>query len=156
MLYLFDLDGTLISGYMDNPDKDYHTWHVLPGRVERLAQLHNADHHIGIVTNQGAVAFGYIQPRDAERKLIAAIDALGIPFAPLYVCYADKRSANPIYQDDSRRKPSGMMIREAIADYEQWYGLSPEVIFIGDRQEDRDAALDAGVRFVWSNDFFNE
>jgi hypothetical protein len=26
MLYLFDLDGTLISGYMDNPDRDYHTW----------------------------------------------------------------------------------------------------------------------------------
>ena len=36
MLYAFDLDGTLISSYMDNPGKDYHTWSVLPGRVEML------------------------------------------------------------------------------------------------------------------------
>jgi len=39
MLILFDLDGTLISAYMDNPDRQYHRWHILSGRRELLAHF---------------------------------------------------------------------------------------------------------------------
>ena len=59
MLYLFNPDGTLISSYMDAPDRAYDRWTVLPGRRERLANLRKAGHGLGIATNRAGVCFGH-------------------------------------------------------------------------------------------------
>lgn len=154
MLYLFDLDGTLITSYMDNPDKDYHGWEPLPGRGRRIRELRRAGHIVGIVTNQAAVAFGYITERDWEIKIADVCHRLGIDGEAVYVCFADARSRDPRYADlrqVMRRKPSGAMIREAMA---RWGYGAPETIFIGDRHEDMGAARDAGVAFQWAEEFF--
>jgi D-glycero-D-manno-heptose 1,7-bisphosphate phosphatase len=181
MLYLFDLDGTLISSYMDESGRAYYTWRVLPGRRETLAQLMADGHRIGIVTNQAGVAFGHITPADVEQRLEAVYHALGcfqglwLHVGPIshrtlssallaepartlhvYACYAHPKSRDARYRDPvqlARRKPSGQMIREAMSDAQATAG---DTIYVGDRPEDETAARDAGVAFRWANAFFGE
>jgi D-glycero-D-manno-heptose 1,7-bisphosphate phosphatase len=163
VLYLFDLDGTLISSYMDNPDKDYDTWEVLPGRKAMLNRLLMRGDIVCIVTNQGGVAFGFVTDSQADRKIadarirlgIAPVRSSGDPLPPqVYACYADERGKPPWDNpaDAARRKPSGAMISEAIADHPDAAALG--VFFVGDREEDRQAAQDAGVAFQWAHIFF--
>lgn len=158
MLYCFDMDGTLVSNYMDNPDKDYHTWRVLPGRVEKLRQIQERGDTITIVTNQGGVAFGHVTEQEAWNKIDAAALACGLRPDTIrtYVCFDDARGL-PRYSDPeraARRKPSGAMIREAINDYPD--AASYGVLMVGDRSEDEAAARDAGVSFQWAHIFFGE
>lgn len=158
MLYLFDLDSTLISGYMDSPDKDFNTWHVLPGRRERLASLLDQGDKIAIITNQGGVAFGFVDEQTAWMKIYEAARQCGLPpdMIRTYACFHDTRGKAP-YNDPAqaaRRKPSGAMIREAMHDYPEAAALG--VLMVGDREEDRQAAKDAGVSFQWSHIFFSE
>lgn len=163
MLYLFDLDGTLISGYLDNPDKDYDRWDVLPKRRAMLNKLLMRGDTICIVTNQGGVAFGYVTMEQAVRKIDNALLKLGLvnprwdgsPRRPrVYACYFDARGIagwnDPI--EAARRKPSGAMIREAMRDHAD--AAERGVLMVGDRPEDEAAARDAGVPFQWVHEFF--
>lgn len=183
MLYLLDLDDTLIKGYMSRPDHDYSIIEVLPGRVEKLRDLQERGDAIGIVTNQGGVAFGFVTFVDMVSKLYNAMDKLvglypqqlrkqvrivdcvpnwePVPekwhgVVTCYVCYHDTRGKAP-YNDPveaARRKPSGAMIREAIADYPDQAARG--VLYVGDREEDLQAAQDAGVGFQWAHIFFKD
>ena len=158
MLYLFDLDGTLISGYMDNPDKDYHTWDVLPNRREKLAELQRRGNFIAIVTNQGGVAFGHVSEQEAWNKIYQAALACGLSPDTIYTyaCFHDARGRAP-YNDpveSLRRKPSGRMILEAMVQHGVTDPLG--VLYVGDREEDQQAAQDAGVPFQWAHIFFSE
>jgi D-glycero-D-manno-heptose 1,7-bisphosphate phosphatase len=155
-LFLFDLDGTLISSYMEEQDKDFNTWRVLWGRKEYLQHILSKGHKIGIVTNQGAVAFGYVSKEQAEAKIKAVLVALDLPTdTPIYVCYADARSKDTRYSDPAqcaRRKPSGAMIKEAMVDA----GIEAnDVIYVGDMESDMQAAADVGVRYVDADEFFS-
>lgn len=172
MLHLFDLDGTIITGYLDNADKDYHRWELLPGRAARLARLARVG-AIGIITNQGGVAFGYNTEEDFTTKIGRVAMLLGYsrvvihdgrPDGSLvlgwgadalhvYVCYSDSRAKDARYRVDAhRRKPSGAMIREAIA-AEPWHA-DDGALYVGDRPEDEAAARDAGVAFQRAEEFF--
>lgn len=159
MLYLFDLDGTLISGYMDNADKDYNRWEVLPGRVEQIAALRAVGHRVGIVTNQAGVAFGHIAPPQFYRKWEAVCRAFGLPseHTLIAVCFAHPQAKISYYAhpaECARRKPSGRMIRELMD--ERPDDAAQGVLFVGDRPEDEAAAADAGVPFAWAQEFFHE
>lgn len=157
MLVLFDLDGTLISLYMDSPDHAYDRWQVLPGRRERLAQLQANGHQLGIVTNQAGVAFGYVTEDQVNEKLAEVVQALGIPQnTPIAVCFAHPDASLLQYRSPSevaRRKPSGRMIRELIGQYpaQTVHG----VVYIGDLPDDAAAAADANVLFVPAGVFFS-
>lgn len=163
MLYLFDLDDTLISGYMNNPGKNYDGWMVLPGRKAVLNKLIMRGDTICIVTNQGGVAFGFVTEEAADRKIDQALRALGL-FNPrwdgsprprqVYACYSDTRGIAPWNDptDAARRKPSGAMIHEAMSDHPQAAALG--VLMVGDREEDQQAAQAAGVPFQWAHVFF--
>jgi D-glycero-D-manno-heptose 1,7-bisphosphate phosphatase len=172
--HLFDLDGTLIRSYMDRPDKDFHAVELLPGVAEKWATLREqTGNNLAIITNQAGVAFGYVSEGDVQRKLCAVGAALGYGWIELhdgsdepqtldtnarhasgvlriYVCYGDIRSKDARYQDASRRKPSGTMIREAA----RIEGYTNYILMVGDRPEDEQAARAAGVAFAWAKDFF--
>lgn len=163
MLYLFDMDGTLISGYMDNPGKEYDIWEVLPGRKAALNRLLMRGDVVCIVTNQGGVAFGHVTEDQADTKITDVRRKLGLlpvrsngdPQPPtVFACYSDARGVPPwnSERDSARRKPSGAMIREAIREHP--YAASMGVLFVGDRPEDEAAAKDAGVPFQWADVFF--
>jgi D-glycero-D-manno-heptose 1,7-bisphosphate phosphatase len=158
MLVIFDLDGTLISSYMDEPDQDYGRWHVLPGRRERLAELLTTGHTVGIVTNQGGVGLGYTPEEQAHAKIAQALDTLGLPpDTTIAVCFGHVESQDPRYNHPevvARRKPSGIMIREVIA--AQPTAAAAGVIYVGDRPEDQAAANDAGVPFIHAAQYFGD
>lgn len=170
MLYLFDLDGTLITSYMDAADKNYNLWELLPGRLACIDSLVERGHTVGVVTNQAGVAWGHFTESDVRYKLHQVATALkfdgviifdgGVPHRtgrgglPVWVCYHDQRSPDPRYWIGAhRRKPSGTMIREA--GYERVCPLD-QILYVGDRPEDEAAAKDAAVQFQWAHAFFAE
>lgn len=161
MLHVFDLDGTLISSYMENTDKDYNKWTLLPGRKERLQQLLADGDAIAIVTNQGGVAFGKITELDWQHKIFAVLKQLDlvdqevVGNVAVYVCFADARSPLARYRTPiqvARRKPSPTMLQEAMRDFADPALLG--VLMVGDRDEDREAALAAGVPFEYADAYF--
>jgi len=155
MLHIFDLDGTLIESYI-NPKRPFARVAALPRRVEVLASLRQHGHTIAIATNQGGVAFGYNTEVEVQDKLSRALNALGLePDMFVAVCYSDRRSRDPAYNqaaDCARRKPSGAMLREAMAARPD--AAREGVLYVGDRSEDEQAAQDAGVPFQWEREFF--
>jgi D-glycero-D-manno-heptose 1,7-bisphosphate phosphatase len=181
MLYLFDVDGTLITSYMDNPDKDYNRWQLLPGRLDTLAALLTEGHQVVLVSNQGGVGWGFTSQDEARAKLTQVAGALGFVHASFYeadhmeITYnavTDRerwRNDNnippsvPIFvcydKDGARRKPNGRMIEQARAIYSvpQFDGVAAidgTTVMIGDRPEDEQAAQAAGVEFIHAEQFF--
>lgn len=157
MLYLFDLDGTLISSYMDNPDRNYHRWEVLPGRHERLAVLRAEGHRLGVATNQAGVAFGHVTEEEVMSRIAKVLRVLDLPDdTPVEACFGHPRSPTLRYRAIELvdcRKPRGTMLRRLI---ERVPGAVPNAcVYIGDRPEDQQAAADAGVGFYWAEEFFS-
>lgn len=193
MLYLFDLDCTLIEGFLTfdpcercggsgytwdgksfsedaggkledrcasckgkgtvfGEPKPYGDVKVLPGRRERLAILRAEGHTIAVVTNQGGVAFGHQTEDEVNAKLTAALEALDIQAAGIYVCFAHPQATVEGYREGhERRKPSPSMLLTAMNEY----GYAPgETVFVGDLDTDRQAAEAAGVRYIDAEEFF--
>jgi histidinol phosphatase-like enzyme len=176
--YLFDLDGTLIVGYMDRSDKDFAPVELLPGVAETWKRLRwETGNNMAIVTNQAGVAFGFISEEDVILKFQRVASALGYDWIEVHsggdepleleslvpggegvlrfhVCYTHPKATVEQYQEDNlvsdRRKPSPLMINEA-RDGE----ATTRVIFVGDSREDEGAARNAGVPFQWAREFFN-
>ena len=164
-LFLFDLDGTLISSYMDNPEtveKDYHKWDVLPGRKITLDALRKQDKRIAVVTNQGGLAFGYNTIHDWVTKQIRVCRELELGLGDFFTCFGHpkgtvKRCDPPNHNlflkewDHTRRKPSGRMIQEAMDSV-----LVPKerTVMVGDMETDRLAAMGAGVDYIDAKEFF--
>lgn len=153
MLYLFDLDGTLISSYMDNPDHSYSNWRVLPRRADRLAELRKADNHVGVITNQAGVGLGYIKEDDWYKKSAQVCVALGLQPEEIFVAFGHK-DAKPPYNtpgEVARRKPAPMMLIEAM---EHFGEAAEDTFFVGDHATDEAAAHAAGVMYWRAENFF--
>lgn len=171
-LIIFDVDGTLAETYTLSllPGvKDFFTLSTSPdcGRPLRLA----------IATNQGGVSMRYWMERqgfgrpetyptqeDVESRLRELLKALNAgEETAVYVAYGYQNRKGqwapvpaefrdvPTYSQ-SWRKPNPGMLLQAMQDA----GARPdETVYIGDRPEDQAAALAAGIRFEWAEDFFN-
>jgi histidinol phosphatase-like enzyme len=174
-LLLCDLDSTLAVKW--EPE-------LLPGRAEALAR---AGWPVAIVTNQGGVHAGYHwgqhQPERAERyPTIASLQARlevvtrSLPqVKAVYLAFfvGHEEYGLPAERDDvlaplssgvpfhgswspGWRKPNGGMICQACRDF----GIDPrEAWFLGDAEDDRNAAATLGVPFfrieegVWEESF---
>jgi len=153
---VFDADGTLVTTkseqtFRQTPDD----WKWLPGRLHALKLLRHRGVKLAICTNQGGVAFGYMQAQDILAELTRMIKEVDIPAGGLYVCYTHPKAKIEQYRDeeDNRRKPGPGMILEAMSDF----SVEPEgTLFVGDRPEDEAAAKAAGVDFQSSDSFFEE
>lgn len=171
-LVVFDLDGTLISSYMDNDDRNYHNWRVIPGRPEKIAALQRINARIAIVTNQAGVAFGHVTESDFLHKINAVMIALNIGrqfwhvydytpdtarrcnigMIPIFVCYGHARATDQRYAlGHERRKPAPAMIEEAMRLHDT---LPEHTLMVGDRPEDEAAARAAGCAYVDRVDYF--
>lgn len=150
---IFDFDGTLVEAYMDRSDRNFFLVRPLPRRIERLALLRDRGHTIAVATNQAAVAFNYVTEQDVRDKLQRALLHLMLPSETIVkVCYAHPKASIPHYKDPAelaRRKPSGAMLLEIT-------GGDPDAFYIGDREEDEQAARAAGIPFCWTHSFFND
>ncbi len=152
---MFDVDGTLVitkSGATFRKSAD--DWQWLPGRAERLKSLKTQGVRLAVATNQGGVAFGYMQQSDILAELTRMSKEAWISAGGLYICYTHPAAKVEQYRaEDDRRKPGPGMLLEAMADFE---AEPEETLYVGDRPEDEEAARNAGVAFMWANEFFND
>ena len=153
-LFIFDLDGTLITSYMDRQDKAYDEWEVYPGTAQALQSMIRAGCKVAVATNQAGVAFGFVTETDFYRKMYAVRRALGLEDLPHAVCFAHEKG-NPPYNDADevrRRKPGPNMLLELMNSFEI---AREDTIFVGDMASDRDCAANAGVEFAGAGEFFD-
>ena len=163
MLICFDMDGTLIRPYMDDPEKRYDLVEPLPGRVEKVRRLVTKGYAVCIVTNQGGVAFGHNTEDQADAKIDKVVQLFQIRSPRnggdpeprhAFACFSHPDGKAPWNDpvDAARRKPSGEMIWEAMT---QWPRHAAEgVLMVGDRPEDREAAQNARVAIMDADEFF--
>lgn len=167
-LIIFDADGTLC-------DRD--TGELLPGVFERIAETENIA-NLAIATNQGGVGlrywmetdgFGdpskYPTQREVRRRyadlgmMIENIRFIQFDRVPVYYSFAYQSKSSgkwgPVPSDSNEwrqdwRKPSPGMLIAAMGDA----NVSPsDTLFIGDRDEDMQAAQAAGCNFMWAQDW---
>lgn len=148
-LIIFDADGTLRRSTVDGqvcPNKPGE-WELLPNvkDVCRLIQRERPEIALAIASNQGGVALGYLDHVTALRMLYdTAREAFG-PSWPVFMCpHAPDAGC-------ACRKPRPGLLLDAMA---LWDIPEDRVLYVGDMPSDHDAAISAGVRFVWAKDFF--
>ena len=128
-------------------------WEFFPGVVEKCQKLVAEGAKIITCSNQGGVCFTWSKFTEEEIRAVLDETAKAIgAMASLVSCSSMHEKALEKYRfKDPRRKPEPGMILEAkeIAGVE----LS-EIVMIGDRTEDEDAAKNAGVAFVLAATFF--
>lgn len=162
MLYMFDIDGTLIRSFLREAalDADYDDVEVLPRRLGHLFTLaQQRGTRFALITNQAGVAMGYQTPQQVWEKMgriVAAFEGFySVPFS-IHVCMHHPKAKLEEWQMDPcpRRKPEAGMIREAIGVH-QMAGLSVEnILFVGDMDSDRAAAENAAVGYQDADVFF--
>jgi HAD superfamily hydrolase (TIGR01662 family) len=174
MLYMFDVDGTLIEGFLRNWKKEgrskqpthhtdvekemYDKVTLLPGRRDRIHQLATNDPHacFALVTNQGGVAWGFQTVDQVEAKMAKVIKELDFffrkPFS-VHISYVHPNAALEEWRgDDGRRKPSPGMLDEAMQAHRLVNRAT--AIMVGDMETDQQAAMEAGVTYMDESSFF--
>lgn len=152
---IFDVDSTLTTTKSGETfRKDAKDWQWLPGRLERLAELHKQGITLAVASNQGGIAFGYMDEGDMQTELSILCNQAEIDY--LYVCYAHEKASVDGYAEEIDlfdRKPSPGMLFKAML---RARVSAPDTLFVGDRPEDEQAAKNAGIDFVWSKDYFKD
>lgn len=161
-LYIFDKDGTLVQkkplseGLVRTPLKPEEQ--VLEeGVYEKLAGLRAAGHTLAMASNQSAVAKGLLTMEQAEELMANCAEKAGGIDAWLFCPYSPKSPQklngedNPYACDHAWRKPNpGMLI-----DLMNKLGYpANDTFMIGDSKKDRQAAENAGVKFILAKEFF--
>lgn len=171
MLYIFDLDGTLVKRFGSAP---------LPGVVERITTLVQQNFPIAVATNQAGIAWRaktQRPPYPLPEELGARFDEIAELLPPLrgavwFVAIHDPRVSLPevhytalaeTLQRASRlltlhvsaqpdwRKPQPGMLRAAC----ERYSITPDrAVYVGDMESDQGAAQAAGMTFISTDVFF--
>jgi D-glycero-D-manno-heptose 1,7-bisphosphate phosphatase len=142
-----DKDGTLIEDvpYNVRPERI----RLMPGSMEGLRRLHQADYRLIVISNQSGVARGFF-PEDAlepvRRRLAELLGEVGVPLAGFYYCpHHPAGSVADYAMECDCRKPRPGLLRRAAAEH----GLDlAQSWFIGDILDDVEAGRAAGCRAV--------
>jgi len=164
-LLLFDMDLTLtetISGKAFPQTVEDRK--LMPGRRDKLLNLHGMGKHTAIITNQGGRAWQFFTQEEMDAFLKRLVIALEMD--AFFVCYRDtgekaRASDRTIkeltlpeyYKEWDRRKPGPGMLIEAM----DHFGIAREdTLYVGDREEDQKSAEAASCNFQWSWEFFGD
>ncbi len=151
-ILFLDRDGTLNRSFDSRPPNDVSEVELLPNVVSTLTACAAEGWRLVIVTNQGGVAFGYLSEDEAWAIHQAVLDILPVPVDASYLCPHHPLGDVPPYNVECpRRKPNPGAILHALARF----GARPQdCLFVGDMENDRQAAAVAGVPFRRARDFF--
>jgi D-glycero-D-manno-heptose 1,7-bisphosphate phosphatase len=163
-LAIFDKDGTLVSpkresAFVQDPEDQI----LLPGVSQGLSAMASEGWVFAIASNQGGVAAGYKTLTSMTDEMFEAMEMTGINVAmaahsydPQSAIYLAKHNQEkqwlpvaPVDYSRPFRKPNSGMIDFLI----ESYGGDLEVLFVGDRPKDQQAAQNAGVSFQWADDW---
>jgi D-glycero-D-manno-heptose 1,7-bisphosphate phosphatase len=151
-LIILDVDGTLVttaSGATFRKTAD--DWQWLPGRIDRLNALRQQGVTLALATNQGGVAFGYMEEPDMTAEIQKV--AFQIDAQMWHICYDHPKATIERYRHESQdRKPGPGMLLNIMETLKIGPG---DTLMVGDRPEDEQAAQAAGTAFMWANEFFD-
>ena len=145
---LLDRDGTLITetGYLTDP----RGFDFVPGAPEAVARLNRAGVPVALITNQSAIARGWLSEEglgeihaELERRLAelgARLDL--ILFCPHHPKEGPNGSPGPFTGPCECRKPSSGMLREALRRFD---AEPADSVTVGDSDRDLEAGAAAGV-----------
>lgn len=153
-LYIFDKDGTLVTkkGGGEPPIPNHVDEQVpLPGVVEKCQELRRAGHTLAIASNQGGVAFGYLNEIEAGQLMQHAMRTIGAESWCMCV-HHPKGTIEEYATECPYRKPAPGMITLLM---QRFNFDAANTIYVGDMESDRQAAEAAGVRFIHADEFFN-
>jgi D-glycero-D-manno-heptose 1,7-bisphosphate phosphatase len=112
----------------------------LPGTFEAMQKLRDAGYDFYVITNQAGIARGQATMDEVQvihEYMRTEFEKNGIVIEGVYVCPHDDHDDCPC------RKPKPGLLLQAMQDQ----ALKPqEVVFVGDRETDMEAAQAAGVR----------
>src|SRR2546429_2364922 len=150
-LFVFDADGTLRRSTVPNmpaPDKD-DEWELLPNVKEKLQNIlsRKTSTILAIASNQGGIELGYLSRKQARKllnDLYREITGKRAPKGMIQLCPNLERPS------DCRKPKPGMLLKII-----EQAGVSREhTLYVGDSQDDKVTAKNAGVRFMWAKNFF--
>ncbi|MEO1208266.1 MAG: HAD hydrolase-like protein [Cyanobacteria bacterium J06638_20] len=171
-ILLLDNDGTLIkpkSGdeFVQHPEDQV----LIDGAAESIARYRSEGWLMGIVSNQGGVAAGHKTLSDCIDEMFFAMRLCGIEYALAAYSAEDKGYGEALWLDLSDggqqwkiitnaqrcfRKPATGMI-DYLCRYllcaSSWRVVADQVLMVGDRPEDAQAAQAAGIEFMWASDW---
>jgi D-glycero-D-manno-heptose 1,7-bisphosphate phosphatase len=125
-------------------------WQLYPDVLPRLSRLRESGAKIGIASNKGGVAYGYQTPGEVATQMLA-LAALVKADAVRWCCHHPDGTVRPWAGPCVCRKPKGGMLAEIMHEL----GIGPEdTLMVGDRPEDKGAALHAGCDFQLADDYF--
>lgn len=166
-LLILDKDGTLVKPkssdqFVQHP-RDQEMFPEVPSL---LRSYYKQDWTIAIASNQGGVAAGYKTLKDAIKEIEYCCKITGIRHALFcpddgqdclsvaatlekdvqYSTIRLSKCQSKFHFPGQYRKPQPGMLKTLIALHNP-----TEVLFVGDRPEDKEAAMNAGVDFMWAN-----
>lgn len=146
VLYIFDKDNTLVGGMSNRPANIPAEQQLLPGVAIKIAELRAQGHRLAIASNQGGVAWGFISLEQADELLRDCASKIGGVDAYEFCPHDDKKGTHC-----ECRKPRAGMLKAIMR---RLNASARETIMIGDQDADQQAAVAAGVPFIWAADFF--
>jgi len=162
-----DIDGTVRHGkdelgHFVNTAEDVV---VFPEAVERMIEWRQRGGLICGVTNQGGVALGHVSLYDVRANIAETVVQCRGMFDSMSICTHHPDSKDPDTAICWCRKPNpGAIIMAGVGlaesrriptDGQEIY--PPRLCWmVGDRMEDRDAAVGAHVNFKWAKDWRRE
>lgn len=155
-----DLDGTVRESASGKKfikdDKDIK---IKDGVIETIRKQKEKGYLVIAVTNQGAVAYGLKTEEDVRQELVVTNALCDDLFDFMLYCpFHPDGSLYPYNNKSLARKPDVGMIMQAEARllYEHDTQIDyTRSLFVGDRQEDKQCAFNAGIKFVWESEFFS-
>lgn len=161
-ILFIDLDGTVRKGFDElgrfvNTPADVE---IFPHVVNRLLSYKQRGWRIVAVTNQGGVALGHLTFENMANALVLTLKLCGGIFDCVYACMHHPDAFDPEMRECYCRKPRiGSLVMATI----ELIRLHPDeqypshmALMVGDREEDRQCALNAGIKFMWAKDWRQE
>jgi D-glycero-D-manno-heptose 1,7-bisphosphate phosphatase len=138
----FDRDGTLIVDPPDLRVDSVDEIELFPDTLRALSELAKLDYGVFLISNQAGIGEGRITRQEfetIENKVIELIKPSGINVLNTYVC--------PHVPSDNCvcRKPKPYMVLQAAEEFD--IDL-PQSYFIGDRESDIMAGVNAGTKTI--------
>lgn len=150
-LYIFDADNTIrvCTSHNSHYPRTIEEQQPIAWMRERLSTIDWSENMFGVATNQGGVAKGEFDELHAAWLVRNAIEGVLSDKhwrrnAPIRVC--PHRSA----MGCACKKPSPWMLLDIA---KSLHVPLAQVVYVGDMSPDRQAATNAGVRFVWAWEF---